>query len=58
MLKPRRHRPLFLVDLAVPRDIDPDVHKLDGVYAYDVDDIQRVVAENRRRAPPRRRGPR
>ncbi len=45
-MKARRHRPLFLVDLAVPRDIDPDVHRLDSVYAYDVDDIHKVVAEN------------
>ncbi|MFZ5469060.1 MAG: glutamyl-tRNA reductase [Myxococcota bacterium] len=45
-LKARRHRPLFMVDLAVPRDIDPAVHELEGVYAYDVDDIQRNVAEN------------
>jgi glutamyl-tRNA reductase len=41
----RRFRPLFMVDLAVPRDIAPDVNDLDGVYAYDVDDIQKVVAE-------------
>jgi glutamyl-tRNA reductase len=46
VLKPRRHRPLFMVDLAVPRDIEPGVNALDGVYAYDVDDIQKVVAEN------------
>jgi glutamyl-tRNA reductase len=46
VLKPRRHRPLFLVDLAVPRDVDPDVSTLDGVYAYDVDDIQKVVDQN------------
>jgi glutamyl-tRNA reductase len=45
-LKARRHRPLFMVDLAVPRDIAPEVNSLDGVYAYDVDDIQKVVAEN------------
>jgi len=45
-LKARRHRPLFMVDLAVPRDIAPDVHELDDVYAYDVDDIQKSVAEN------------
>ncbi|MCI0572841.1 MAG: glutamyl-tRNA reductase [Myxococcaceae bacterium] len=45
-LKGRRGRPLFMVDLAVPRDIAPDVNSLDGVYAYDVDDIQKVVAEN------------
>jgi glutamyl-tRNA reductase len=46
VLKPRRHRPLFLVDLAVPRDVEPDVNTLDGVYAYDVDDIQKVLNQN------------
>jgi glutamyl-tRNA reductase len=46
VLKPRKYRPLFLVDLAVPRDVDPAVHTLDGVYSYDVDDIQRVINEN------------
>ncbi len=46
ILRIRRHRPLFMVDLAVPRDIAPDLSELDGVYAYDVDDIQRVVADN------------
>jgi glutamyl-tRNA reductase len=44
--KARKHRPLFMVDLAVPRDIAADVNDLDGVYAYDVDDIQKVVSEN------------
>ncbi len=46
VMKARKHRPLFLVDLAVPRDIEPSVSELADVYAYDVDDIQRVVAEN------------
>jgi glutamyl-tRNA reductase len=46
VLKPRKHRPLFLVDLAVPRDVEPGVHALDGVYSYDVDDIQKVIDEN------------
>ena len=45
-LKGRRGRMLFMVDLAVPRDIAPEVNELDGVFAYDVDDVQRVVAEN------------
>ena len=45
-LKARKGRPLFLVDLAVPRDVDPAVHQLDGVFAYNVDDLERVVAEN------------
>jgi glutamyl-tRNA reductase len=46
VLKPRRHRPLFMVDLAVPRDIAADVNTLAGVYAYDVDDLEKVIAEN------------
>ena len=46
VLRPRKHRPLFLVDLAVPRDVDPDVHTLDGVYSFDVDDIQKVIDQN------------
>jgi len=46
VLKPRKHRPLFVVDLAVPRDVEPDVQTLDGVYAFDVDDIQRVINQN------------
>ena len=46
VLKPRKHRPLFLVDLAVPRDVEPEVNTLDGVYVYDVDDIQRVIDQN------------
>jgi len=46
VVKARRFRPLFMVDLAVPRDIAPEVNELEGVYAYDVDDIQRVVSDN------------
>ncbi len=46
VLKARRFRPLFMLDIAVPRDIAPDVNQLDGVYAYDLDDIQKVVVEN------------
>ncbi|MFN7135324.1 MAG: glutamyl-tRNA reductase, partial [Myxococcales bacterium] len=45
--KARRYRPLFMVDLAVPRDIDPAVGRLENVYAYDVDDLAQVVAEAR-----------
>ncbi|NTX52676.1 glutamyl-tRNA reductase, partial [Myxococcus sp. CA039A] len=44
--KGRKGRPLFMVDLAVPRDIDPGVGTLDWVHAYDVDDIQKFVADN------------
>lgn len=42
----RRGRPMFLFDLAIPRDIDPDVGKLDGVFLYDLDDLQQAVAHN------------
>ncbi|MBA1244544.1 glutamyl-tRNA reductase [Pseudomonas japonica] len=45
-LKQRRHKPIFMVDIAVPRDIEPEVGKLDDVYLYTVDDLHEVVAEN------------
>lgn len=46
ILRARRHRMLLMVDLAVPRDIAPDVNTLENVYTADVDDIQEIVAEN------------
>ena len=39
-MKLRRHRPLLLIDIAVPRDIDPAVNQMDNVYLYNVDDLQ------------------
>ncbi len=42
----RRGRPLFVVDLAVPRDVDPAVNELEGVYLYDLDDLQGVIDGN------------
>ena len=45
-LKKRRYQQMLLVDLAVPRDIDPKIEKLDGVYLYGVDDLQSVIDEN------------
>jgi glutamyl-tRNA reductase len=45
-LRARRGRPLFLIDLAVPRDLDPAINELDGCYLYDIDDLQAVVAES------------
>ena len=45
-LRQRRHRPMFLVDIAVPRDIDPEVATLKDVYLYTIDDLQQVVDEN------------
>ncbi len=44
-LHERKGRPLFLIDLAVPRDLDPAIHELDGCYLYDIDDLEAVVAE-------------
>src|SRR5262249_13719977 len=41
----RRGRRLLLVDLAVPRDLDPEIHRLDGCYLYDIDDLEAIVAE-------------
>ena len=46
VLKKRRHKPMFFIDIAVPRDIDPDVNQLDNVYLYDIDDLKDVVEEN------------
>jgi glutamyl-tRNA reductase len=58
-LPSRRGRPLFLIDLAVPRDLDPGIHALEGCYLYDIDDLQAVVAETlagRRREAERAEG--
>jgi glutamyl-tRNA reductase len=55
----RRGRPLFLIDLAVPRDLDPSIHELEGCYLYDIDDLQAVVAvtlAGRRREAERAEG--
>lgn len=45
-LKKRRHKPMFFVDLAVPRDIEAQVADLDDAYLYTVDDLQNIVAQN------------
>jgi glutamyl-tRNA reductase len=47
-LKKRKHRPIFMVDIAVPRDIEPQVGELDDVYLYTVDDLKEVIEENQR----------
>lgn len=46
VLKKRKNKPMFFIDIAVPRDIDPDVNTLDNVYLYDIDDLKEVVDEN------------
>jgi glutamyl-tRNA reductase len=45
-MKRRRGRPIFFIDIAVPRDLDPAINDLDGCYLYDIDDLERVVAES------------
>lgn len=45
-MKERRGRPIFFIDIAVPRDVDPAVIELEGCYLYDIDDLERVVAES------------
>lgn len=46
-LKLRKHRPMFMVDIAVPRDIEPEVSDLKDVYLYTVDDLHEIIEENR-----------
>jgi glutamyl-tRNA reductase len=45
--KARRGRPLCLLDIAVPRDVDPEAGKLDGIYLFDIDDLQKQASEHR-----------
>jgi glutamyl-tRNA reductase len=47
-LKKRRNKPIFMVDIAVPRDIDPAVAQFNDTYLYTVDDLQAIIAENKR----------
>ena len=46
VMRRRRHKPIFMIDIAIPRDIEPEVNDLDGVYLYNIDDLQSVVDEN------------
>jgi glutamyl-tRNA reductase len=45
-LHKRRNRPMFFIDIAVPRDIDPEINRVDGVFLYDIDDLQSVAASH------------
>ncbi|EAR08218.1 glutamyl-tRNA reductase [Reinekea blandensis] len=47
-LKQRRHKPVFMVDIAVPRDVESEVAELDDVFLYTVDDLRTVIEDNRR----------
>jgi glutamyl-tRNA reductase len=42
----RKNRPMFFIDIAVPRDVSPEMAKLDGIFAYDIDDLQQSVASH------------
>ena len=46
VLKRRKNKPMFFIDIAVPRDIDPNINALDNVYLYDIDDLKEVVEDN------------
>lgn len=47
VMKERRHKPVFIIDISVPRNIDPEINDLDGVYLYDVDDLTEVIDTNK-----------
>lgn len=47
VMRERRNRPLFFIDIAVPRDLDPAINELDNVYLYDIDDLHNVVEMNK-----------
>jgi len=46
LMPKRKQRPLFIIDLAVPRDVEEDVNKIDNVYLYNIDDLQKIVEQN------------
>jgi glutamyl-tRNA reductase len=48
LLSARKNRPIFFVDIAVPRDVDPTVNELDNVFVYDIDDLGHVVEANKK----------
>jgi len=47
LLQRRRNRPIFFIDIAVPRDVDPAMEKLEGIFVYNIDDLQKVANDNR-----------
>ncbi|HDD53086.1 MAG TPA: glutamyl-tRNA reductase, partial [Thermosulfidibacter takaii] len=49
VMRERKMKPMFFIDIAVPRDVDPQVERVENVYAYDIDDLEQVVEENRKR---------
>ena len=51
----RKGRPLLMIDIAVPRDIDPEVREFDNVFLFDIDDLEQVVQSNRQETGARNR---
>jgi len=47
LMKVRKNRPLFFIDIAVPRDLDPELNEIENVFLYDIDDLSQVVQMNR-----------
>jgi glutamyl-tRNA reductase len=45
-LSRRKNRPMFFIDIAVPRNVDPELNKLDGIFVYDIDDLQQAVVSH------------
>ncbi len=46
LMRARKNRPLFFIDIAVPRDIDPDINRISNVYVYDIDDLKNAIQDN------------
>src|SRR5262249_2282491 len=42
----RKNRPVFIIDIAVPRDVDPEINKVNNIFLYDIDDLRNVVDAN------------
>ncbi|MGA7645483.1 MAG: hypothetical protein WBW01_03165, partial [Terriglobales bacterium] len=55
----RKNKPMFFIDIAVPRDVDPKMNDIDGIFVYDIDDLQQAVsshvADRKKEAERRRR---
>ncbi len=49
VMRERKMKPMFFIDIAVPRNVDPQVERVENVYSYDIDDLEQVVEENRKR---------
>ena len=46
IMRNRKNRPIFFIDIAVPRDIDPDINRINNAYVYDIDDLKNIIQEN------------